>query len=57
MAGIDQRPTVGGLTVPFMVDERRSPIDFKQVDAAHVEDCAREWHFVAVGPLTRLEAV
>lgn len=37
----DQRPTVGRLTVPFMVDEKRSPIDFKVVDAAHVEDCAR----------------
>lgn len=38
---IEGRPTVGGLTVPFMVDERRNPIDFKAVDAAHVEDCAR----------------
>lgn len=41
MAGIEQRPTVGGLTVPYMVDETRSPIDFKIVSDSHVEDCAR----------------
>lgn len=35
------RPTVGRLIVPYMVDETRCPIDFKAVDAAHVEDCAR----------------
>lgn len=36
-----QRPTVGGLTVPYMVDESRRPIDFKAVDNDHVERCAR----------------
>jgi hypothetical protein len=35
------RPLVGRLTVPYMVDEQRSPIDFKAVDERHVEDCAR----------------
>ena len=35
------RPTVGSLTVPFMVDAARRPIDFKQLDAAHVERCAK----------------
>lgn len=35
------RPTVGRLTVPYMVDERHDPIDFKLVDSARVEDCAR----------------
>lgn len=28
------------VTVPFMVDARRSPIDFKRLDAAHIEECA-----------------
>ena len=36
------RPTVGGLTVPFMVDEMHGPIDFKRLDARHVEQCARQ---------------
>lgn len=36
-----QRPQVGSLTVPFMVDERRAPIDFKAVDEAHVALCAK----------------
>lgn len=35
------RPMVGRLTVPYMVDEKRCPIDFKAVDKDHVEDCAR----------------
>lgn len=35
-----ERPTVGRLTVPYMVDATRSPIDFKAVDRAHVEECA-----------------
>lgn len=34
------RPTVGRLVVPFMVDASRTPIDFKAVDAGHVEQCA-----------------
>ena len=34
------RPKVGRLVVPFMVDATRSPIDFKSVDADHVDECA-----------------
>jgi hypothetical protein len=34
-------PRVGRLTVPYMVDATRSPIDFKELDQAHVEQCAR----------------
>lgn len=34
------RPTVGNLTVPFVVDATRKPIDFKQMDASHVRACA-----------------
>lgn len=36
------RPTVGHLTVPYMVDATRVPIDFKVVDEGHVELCARQ---------------
>jgi hypothetical protein len=36
------RPTVGGLTVPYMVDAERKPIDFKEVDAGHVRQCAKQ---------------
>lgn len=32
--------TVGRLTVPYIVDARRSPIDFKVLDEAHVRECA-----------------
>jgi len=39
---LDTRPTAGGLTVPYMVDERVRPIDFKIVDQARVEACARQ---------------
>lgn len=38
---VEDRLTVGGLTVPYMVDETRSPIDFKVVSKPNVEDCAR----------------
>lgn len=34
------RPSVGRLVVPYMVDTTRSPIDFKELDADHVEQCA-----------------
>jgi hypothetical protein len=37
----NERPTVGRLTVPFMVDATRQPIDFKALDAEHVERCAK----------------
>lgn len=36
----DERPKVGGLTVPYMVDASQNPIDFKIVDADHVKRCA-----------------
>ena len=36
------RPTVGTLTVPYVVDERRSPIDFKQMHPGHVRKCAEQ---------------
>lgn len=41
MSKLDERPTVGALTVPFMVDEARNPIDFKAVDEDHVALCAK----------------
>jgi hypothetical protein len=31
---------VGKLVVPYMVDATRSPIDFKALDASHVDACA-----------------
>jgi hypothetical protein len=37
-----ERPVVGRLTVPFMVDATRTPIDFKALDAAHVDLCASD---------------
>jgi len=36
------RPLVGRLTVPYMVDERVQPIDFKIVHAGHVRKCAEQ---------------
>jgi hypothetical protein len=39
---LDDRPTVGRLTVPFMVDETRSPIVFKEVDRRRIAQCATE---------------
>lgn len=35
-----ERPKVGHLVVPFMVDAERSPIDFKALDPGHVDLCA-----------------
>jgi len=35
------RPTVGKLTVPFVVDATRTPIDFRQLDPEHVKRCAK----------------
>ena|SRR5215471_6501832 len=42
MTGLDRRPTRGGLFVPYMVDERVDPIDFKIVHAGHVRKCSRD---------------
>jgi hypothetical protein len=36
------RLTVGRLVVPYMVDERRQPIDFKVVHPGHVAKCAQQ---------------
>lgn len=38
---LKERPTVGRLTIPYMVDETRNPIDFKRVDDGRIEDCAK----------------
>lgn len=35
------RPTVGKLTVPFVVDATRTPIDFRALDTEHVKRCAK----------------
>lgn len=37
-----ERPIVGGLVVPFMVDESVEPIDFKRIDAKRIEQCASD---------------
>ena len=34
--------TADGLTVPYMVDATRTPVDFTLLDADHVARCARE---------------
>jgi hypothetical protein len=39
---LDARPTAGGLTVPFMVDEKLRPVDFRIVDKERVDLCARQ---------------
>ncbi len=36
-----RQPTVGKLTVPYMVDATRRPIDFKAVDGAHIDRCMK----------------
>lgn len=35
------RPTVGSLTVPYVVDVEHRPIDFRRLDMANVERCAK----------------
>lgn len=37
---VANRPMVGRLVVPYMVDATRSPIDFTKLDQAHVDECA-----------------
>ncbi len=37
---ITDRPTVGKLVVPFVVDANRDPIDFRELDPEHVKRCA-----------------
>ena len=41
MTRIETRPTVGRLTVPYMVDEHQDPIRFTELDPDHVAECAR----------------
>jgi hypothetical protein len=36
-----RQPTVGRLTVPYMVDATRSPIDFKELDREHINRCLK----------------
>lgn len=36
-----RQPTVGRLTVPYMVDATRRPIDFKVLDVEHIRRCIR----------------
>jgi hypothetical protein len=40
-ARLDERPVKGKLTIPYMVDARRHPVDFKAVDPEHVDRCAK----------------
>jgi hypothetical protein len=42
MAGHKNRPTSGGLVVPYVVDARRQPIDFRQLQMGHVRKCAED---------------
>jgi hypothetical protein len=35
-----ERPTIGRVVVPFVVDATRDPIDFKELDPEHVRQCA-----------------
>lgn len=37
---LSRRPRAGGLVVPYIVDEKRAPIDFKRLDVEHVKRCA-----------------
>jgi hypothetical protein len=39
---LKSRPVVGQLLVPYVVDERLVPIDFKHMHAGHVRKCADE---------------
>lgn len=40
MKALEARPTAGRLTIPFIVDATRDPIDFKELDLEHVRQCA-----------------
>lgn len=42
MTKLADRPTVGRLTIPFVVDERNDPIRFVTLDTGHVARCAEE---------------
>jgi hypothetical protein len=42
MAGLMNRPTSGGLVVPYVVDARRQPIDFRHLQLGHVRKCAED---------------
>jgi hypothetical protein len=43
------RPVVGGLIVPYIVDETRRPIDFKALNLNHVQKCATEHRCAVCG--------
>lgn len=64
---LEERPRQGQLTVPYMVDATRSPIDFKVLDLRAVERCAKHrrcgicggkvrGRLAFIGPVQRLEA-
>lgn len=40
MTKLAERPVVGRLVVPFMVDEAQQPIRFTELDHAHIAACA-----------------
>lgn len=42
MSALAERPKVGHLVVPYVVDATRSPIDFKALDMDHVARCAAQ---------------
>lgn len=42
MSKLEARPKAGALTVPYVVDEDRRPIDFKALDVHHVDLCAEQ---------------
>lgn len=42
MTTTSSRPLVAGLTVPYVVDARRTPIDFRVLQGGHVRRCAEE---------------
>lgn len=58
---MSDRPLVGHLVVPYMVDAARSPIDFKALDPDHVDECAMRvrcgicWSKIKRGPIAFIE--
>ncbi|MGH3263144.1 MAG: hypothetical protein ACRDNS_14235, partial [Trebonia sp.] len=37
-----RRPKAGALVIPYVVDASRTPIDFKALDAGHVDLCGEQ---------------
>ena len=63
MTRIETRPTVGRLTVPYMVDEHQDPIRFTELDPDHVAECARRGRCgicggkIKRGPIAFIESI